>query len=110
MDYQGRRLLAQCLLPVGADTIVQGTADAGRTFHCSNMEAQNACRALGSFLGLAEHKVMGGGSSVLAADIECHRGRNGKLYLLDVRRCLLFIWFGPSEQPLTLFFPFQFSS
>lgn len=67
--------LAMTVLPIlGNDTLVYGSADAGKTIH-QNAEVHKLLEALGNRLNLRDHPV-GGGSArmVTPLDLEVHEG------------------------------------
>lgn len=99
VDFAGHRLVATALLPVGKNTLVYGSADAGRTVHSDDPVAADAMQQAGSLLGLKPH-VVGRGDGPLGAkemavccDIEVHKGKDDRLYVLDTARLL------PPEEP-----------
>ncbi|MDP2439660.1 MAG: hypothetical protein Q8P67_28255, partial [archaeon] len=94
VDYRGFRLIAMSLLPIGSDTLIYGTADAGHTVLASDPFFNRAMADAGKKLNLAPHLC---GSAQLdgkpvtlfsAADVEGHCGRDGRYYLLDFSRTL----------------------
>lgn len=85
IDYCGFRLVAVSTLPINVDTIVYGSADAGRSVHNKDETAIRAMHEFGHDLNLREHMVfntpiMGPG------DLEVHRGFDGNLYMIDFAR------------------------
>lgn len=85
IDLKGYRLAAFALLPIDKTTIVYGSADGGKTVVNKTVFASNKMKQLASALNLMEHSVHGT-KIALAADVEAHRGRDGRLYLLDFGR------------------------
>jgi hypothetical protein len=78
VDYRGHRLSAQSMLPIGPDTLIYGSADAGKTI----LTAENSphlpkIQRLAAELHLAEHRVTNAQGDVksicLSTDIEVHR-------------------------------------
>ena len=89
VDVYGMRLLVSSVLPIGADTLVYGSADAGKTVHC-DARADAVMRQAGQMLNLAPH-VVGRTPEVQQeltgpCDIEVHRGKDGRTYVLDTAR------------------------
>ena len=89
VDVYGMRLLVSSVLPIGADTLVYGSADAGKTVHC-NATVDVVMRQAGQMLNLAPH-VVGRTPDVQQeltgpCDIEVHRGKDGRTYVLDTAR------------------------
>jgi Clustered mitochondria/Translation initiation factor eIF3 subunit 135 len=96
IDLRGYRCLAECLLPIGGDSLVTGTADAGRTV----LGLENApgpfgdlMRDVAEHLNVLVHRVapQGGGMPVEVAgpaDVELHQGKDGRVYVLDVSRTM----------------------
>ena len=73
------------LLPL--DKHVIGTGDACETLPHADPEVCKKFKIIADRLGLAEHEIqVKGGDSVrlhFGADVECHEGKDGKLYVLD---------------------------
>jgi hypothetical protein len=92
IDFAGFRLQAMQLLPLDSDSHVVGTCDACETLPFADPDA---CKQLGYVadqLGLAEHNITVGGETVklhFGADVEAHRGKDGKLYVLDTAYVVL---------------------
>ena len=85
IDYFGYRLVAVSTLPINANTIVYGSADAGKTVHNHDEKIANVMQDFGHDLNLREHMVfntpiMGPG------DLEVHRGSDGFHYMIDFAR------------------------
>lgn len=96
VDYAGFRLACTSLLPLGAGSLVYGSADAARTVHTEDAETRDLMRRAGERLNLAPHRV--GPSHAPSeihscVDIEGHRGRDGRHYVLDAARVF------PAESP-----------
>jgi hypothetical protein len=107
VDFLGCRLLATSRLPVSRDTLVFGTDDAGGVFASeipkplhrgpSSATAAAVIGQMAKSMNLAEHFVadMRGALTAVStcADLEGHRGRDGRLYVLDTARLM------PAEAP-----------
>lgn len=57
IDYKGFRMTAQALLPLGKDSLVYGSADAGRTVLNSNEKFNLAMEQASRSLNLRKHVV-----------------------------------------------------
>lgn len=95
-EFMGMRVLATAVLPISGDTLVYGSADAGRSVQCAP-DVAALMAAAGAAIGLKAH-VVGATAAAqrsLAApcDIEVHRGTDGRLYVLDTARVF------PPERP-----------
>ena len=100
VDFLGCRLLATSRLPVSTDTLVFGTDDAGGSFADDSGVGTKAATVIGQMaraMNLAEHMVADQRGLLTAvstcADLEGHRGRDGRLYVLDTARLM------PAEAP-----------
>ena len=92
VDYRGYRLVAMTLLPVGKETLVYGSNNAGQTVVKSHKGFAKLMRHAGEQLNLRPHlcgcqpryakKLWTG------ADVEGHVGDDGKFYLLDFGRVM----------------------
>ncbi len=91
IDFKGYRITAMTVLPLGKDTLVYGTADAGDQCIVKNeVPAWSQLISSASVaLGLRPHWVRNGGGEIeltSCVDLEGHRGRDGRMYLLDFSR------------------------
>lgn len=86
IDVLGFRLLALALCPLSSNTLIHGSADGGHTI-MQDQEAEAKLRLAASCLNLKVHTVRGH-EVPLAVDVECHAGRDGRLYLIDLSRTL----------------------
>jgi hypothetical protein len=90
IDFAGFRLQAMQMLDL--DKHVVGSGDACDTLPFADPDA---CKQLGyvaAQLGLAEHNITVEGETVklhFGADVEAHRGKDGKLYVLDTAYVVL---------------------
>jgi hypothetical protein len=90
IDFAGFRLQAMQMLSL--DKHVVGSGDACDTLPFADPDA---CKQLGYVadqLGLAEHNITVEGETVklhFGADVEAHRGKDGKLYVLDTAYAVL---------------------
>ncbi len=57
IDYKGFRMTAQALLPLGKNSLVYGSADAGRTVHNSNERFNQIMNDAARALNLRSHGV-----------------------------------------------------
>ena len=90
VDYRGFRVIAVCALPVDRSTIIYGSCDAGMTVHAKSKRFNAYMKDMAKDLNLKKHlagwkKVK---SLYAAADIEGHKGKDGKYYLLDFSRSM----------------------
>lgn len=91
VDWLGFRISASCLLPLGPNTLVYGSADAAKTMHDDIPKVSSAMASLGSKLNLKAHKVEGRNKTVTIygpADVEGHVGTDGFFYLIDTHRMM----------------------
>ena len=89
IDYLGFRVAGMAQLPVDAATLHNGSADGGATVVADDPALAALMRAAGTALNLREHTVgRAPHTAVLCApcDIEGHRGRDGRYYVLDAAR------------------------
>lgn len=93
IDYRGFRLTALSVLPIDKSTLVYGSDDGGVTVHNRTRLFASKMEQLSSLLNLMGHSVHG--TKIYGpADLEGHRGSDGRLYLLDYARVM------PPEYPL----------
>jgi hypothetical protein len=104
IDFAGFRLQAMQMLPIDGSTLIIGTGDACESLPHADPEACTHFKKVADNLGLAEHEIkvvhkdeQGNQTARLhfGADVEGHRGKDGKLYVLDTARTF------PSECFLT---------
>jgi hypothetical protein len=89
LDYRGYRLLAISVLPIGKDTLVYGSGDAGHTIKKDDALVNEWMERCAKYLNIKPHLVSK--KKVLlsaAADIEVHKGNDGYYYILDTARVL----------------------
>lgn len=90
IDYRGFRLVAQALLPIGDDTLVYGSSDAGVNVRTDSREIEKALAAACYELNLAKHAVYPKHGPPVAmygpGDMEGHFGLDGRYYLIDFAR------------------------
>lgn len=75
-------------VPIDNDTLVMGSVDAGLNVYNKEVEARSVMVAVGNVLGLREHLA---GSNTVdrivgPADVEIHRGKDSRLYAIDLHR------------------------
>eukprot|EP01087_Luapelamoeba_hula_P022308 TRINITY_DN795_c0_g1_i9.p1 TRINITY_DN795_c0_g1~~TRINITY_DN795_c0_g1_i9.p1 ORF type:complete len:2194 (+),score=429.59 TRINITY_DN795_c0_g1_i9:34-6615(+) len=88
IDYMGYRLIAVSVLPVNNSTLKYGSADAGVTARADDKQVNRLMKKAGKYIGLKAHVV---GQQVKQqiygpCDIEGHKGRDGRCYVLDTAR------------------------
>ncbi|ELR18277.1 uncharacterized protein ACA1_370310 [Acanthamoeba castellanii str. Neff] len=85
IDFRGYRLTAMSTLPIGIDTLLYGSGDAGKTVKADNVLLNEAMEKAGEHLNLASHLV---GDKMITGpgDIEGHLGRDGRFYVIDYAR------------------------
>jgi hypothetical protein len=112
IDYAGYRVIACSLLPIGANTLVYGSNDAGRSVHADEVRMNALMREAGMWLNLKPHLVcrfglflhevfsvffsfsqVAGTEIYAPADVEGHVGKDNNYYVLDTARVF------PPEQP-----------
>ncbi|KAL6059841.1 Clu domain-containing protein [Balamuthia mandrillaris] len=90
IDYRGFRLIAMSVLPINRHTIVYGSNDYGRTVHAKDAEMNRKMKRLAEKLNIKGHKagVHRWNAKFLhaPADLEGHKGSDGRFYLLDFSR------------------------
>ena len=87
IDFAGYRLQAMLILPL--ETHVVGSGDACDTLPKAEEEACGKFKIVADHLGLAEHDIKVGEDAVrlhFGADVEGHKGADGKIYVLDTAR------------------------
>jgi hypothetical protein len=100
ITHRGFRLIATTQLPIDASTIEYGSANAAVTIH-NAADVAPVMQELAAELNLAPHHVVSrdGRQRFLlhaCADIEVHRGRDERLYVIDCHRLL------PPTMPLVV--------
>lgn len=90
IDYRGYRVVAMSLLPISKETIVYGSADAGKTVHASDPVFNERMAQAAHMLNLKGHKAGLSQTTVFGpADIEGHKSKaDGKYYLVDYARLM----------------------
>eukprot|EP01103_Thecamoeba_quadrilineata_P012142 TRINITY_DN3060_c0_g1_i2.p1 TRINITY_DN3060_c0_g1~~TRINITY_DN3060_c0_g1_i2.p1 ORF type:complete len:601 (+),score=88.67 TRINITY_DN3060_c0_g1_i2:86-1888(+) len=90
VDYRGFRLTAMSILPIGKDTLIYGSNDNGTTIHADDPVLNSKMRKIAKQLNIKPHfSGLSREKSCLiysASDIEGHKARDGKYYLLDFSR------------------------
>lgn len=99
VDYRGFRLIVTSKLPLGKDSLIYGSADAGRTVYDKSPKLNTLFRAAADRLNLEGHLVGRTQKKLLhsCCDIEGHQGADGKYYVLDTARVF------PPEAPTSEF-------
>jgi len=97
VEVQGYRIIACALLPISNKTIVYGSSDGGITISRDTEQFEPLAEAVARRLYLKQHRVQDT-PLWLAADVEGHRGADGRLYLLDTARMF------PPEAPQRSFY------
>jgi hypothetical protein len=93
VDYRGFRLIASSILPINHETIIYGSCDAGKNIHAKDSEFNKKMRKISQLLNLKLHKV-GNQPLYTPADLEGHKGTDGRYYLVDFSRMF------PPEAPV----------
>ena len=79
----GFRLIATSILPIGRDTLVYGSMDAGNTVCNDNLRLSGMMDTIGKKLNLKRHAVGNPGKHVWTSiDTEGHLGRDGRFYII----------------------------
>jgi hypothetical protein len=90
IDYLGYRLIACSILPIDRSTLVYGSSDAGKTVHDGSAEVRSKLREVAEVLNLKPHQIVDGSGTETTlygpADLECHLGKDGRIYLIDTSR------------------------
>jgi tetratricopeptide (TPR) repeat protein len=96
VDYKGFRLIALSTLPIANSTLIYGTNDGGRTIHAGDDVLNQHLDVIAKQINVKPHQCGNAEQSVLmysACDLEGHRGRDGKFYVVDFSRVM------PPERP-----------
>ena len=90
VDYRGYRLIATCLLPIDSTTLIYGSSDAGVTAYAKSKRFNRYATEIGQSLNLRPHIVgiVKKRTLMFGGDVEGHRGKDGRYYLLDFSRIL----------------------
>lgn len=107
VDYRGFRLIAMSILPIrGSETIIYGSDNYGETIYNEELVLENLLKRAAKMVNIKEHQcgMNVATSRVLCspADLEGHRGTDGRFYLLDFSRVL------PPETPVQVKSNFSF--
>lgn len=90
VDYRGFRLIAISLLPIDEKTIIYGSSDGGKTIHNDDEQVEQMMKRAAEILNLKPHEcgIKSDSRKTLcsAADIEGHKGKDGRYYLIDFSR------------------------
>jgi tetratricopeptide (TPR) repeat protein len=92
ITFRGFRLIATTVLPIEASTIVYGSANAAVTVH-AGADIVPVMKDIASEFNLAPHHVVSRDQRQrlllhACADIEVHRGRDQRLYIIDCHRLM----------------------
>jgi len=87
VDYRGFRVIAMSILPVDKDSIYYGSNDYGVNIHNKDPYLSDKVKSISTILNLKSHHC-GDQKTFLhsPADLEGHRGFDGRYYLLDFAR------------------------
>ncbi|KAL6047498.1 Histidine kinase A [Balamuthia mandrillaris] len=94
INYRGFRLIASTVLPLGQNTIIYGSADGKRTVHADVPQVNDIMKEAAEEINIKGHWVTPvtdcSARRFLYAcgDIEVHRGKDGRFYLLDTHRVM----------------------
>jgi hypothetical protein len=89
ISYRGYRLIASPQLPINSTSLIYGSNDAGKTVHASDVNMNKLMKNAAERLCIKEHlSGIDDDESKLVplnapADIEGHKGWDGRYYLLD---------------------------
>ena len=110
INYMGLQLVAMTELPIGRDTLVYGSDDAGMTVKTGDPEVNGLVKMASTQLKLCSHKCGPQGSQLIhsAVDLEGHRGRDKRIYLIDFSRSMPPIEYGPGGEHLYRLFRPEF--
>lgn len=88
VDFKGVRLSCQTVVPIDDSTLVMGSTDAGANVVDRDPDARAILAHVGRVLGLAAHVSGTATRSTIVgpADVEIHRGKDGRLYAIDLHR------------------------
>eukprot|EP00002_Diphylleia_rotans_P013944 TRINITY_DN2715_c0_g1_i2.p1 TRINITY_DN2715_c0_g1~~TRINITY_DN2715_c0_g1_i2.p1 ORF type:complete len:787 (+),score=110.12 TRINITY_DN2715_c0_g1_i2:95-2455(+) len=96
ITYCGHRIIASSVLPINSFTIAYGSSDAGKTIHNSSPSLAMLIERVAKQLNLKQHMSYDGKHMIWGpGDMECHVGKDGKYYVIDVARLF------PPENPDT---------
>jgi len=88
IDWCGFRLVAMSHLPIDEDTLMLGSQDAGASVLNKDEDLKEAVDRIAADMNLAMHCVSNGVRMRAPADLEVHRGRDGRAYLIDFSRSM----------------------
>jgi hypothetical protein len=93
IEAYGLLCICAARLPIDATTLVLGSADGCRTVRDGDAGASSTMAQIGQALGTKEHRIVGlidssESSTAVGADVELHRGSDGRLYCIDLARVL----------------------
>mmetsp|Transcript_7050 Transcript_7050/g.17843 ORF Transcript_7050/g.17843 Transcript_7050/m.17843 type:complete len:699 (+) Transcript_7050:175-2271(+) len=93
VDYMGFRLIAISFLPLNSRTLVYGTNDGGHTVHAKDKRMLRIMKRTAKAMNIKPHlcgvdRDKPGVRLYSAADIEGHKGTDGRYYLLDFSRTM----------------------
>ncbi|KAL6065374.1 Clu domain-containing protein [Balamuthia mandrillaris] len=91
VDFRGRRIIAQSVLPLGKDTIIYGSNNAGKDIHASVKTFNEKMALLAREYHLCGEHISNHSKTQTvklysSCDVEGHRGRDGRYYLIDMAR------------------------
>ena len=85
INYLGWRVIVISLLPISTKTLVYGSADGAKHVYNNSETMETIMSQIGKLLHLREHEVQGV-SIYGPADLEGHKGQDGRFYIADVPR------------------------
>lgn len=93
INYRGWRLVASSVLPIDETTIIYGSANARRTVHANDSRFNEIMEQAASQLNLKGHYICSRDNKKTVfihapGDIEGHKGKDGRYYLLDTHRVM----------------------
>lgn len=93
ITFNGHRLTAQSLVPIGKETLQYGSCNGGKEVLAVNPELNQLMQMAGKKLCLATHLVKNFADQTTVeicgpGDIEAHKGTDGKFYVIDFGRIM----------------------
>lgn len=88
VDYKGYRLVASSILPIGPQSIRYGSNNGGRSIYMSDRTLSSLMKDAATKIGIAPMPLLGGSLMYGPADIEGHKGTDGRYYVVDFSRAM----------------------
>ncbi|KAH3756579.1 Histidine kinase A [Pelomyxa schiedti] len=91
INLYGHTIVATAIVPIGEDSLVYGTPDAGKTVKDSDPVVKGMMKQIATRLSLQPH-LFRELEFFAAADVECHRSKvDGRYYLIDCGTFLMYV-------------------